>query len=205
MNRYRQELKDNEITYQLGIPEHLRMAAVELYDQAFGQKFSVAVGNKEQRLALLRQGFMLDYAIAAIYDNKLIGIAGFQTADSSLTHAINYEMLISHLGLIEGHWATLIFSLYERDFVSGELLMDGIAVHSHYRGQGVGSGLIKELTIYAKEFNYNSIRLDVIDTNSDAKKLYQHLGFNEKTTENFPYLRWLLGFSASTEMALTLS
>ena len=37
----------DQISYQTGIPEKYRLAAVNLYDEAFGRKFSVAVKTKK--------------------------------------------------------------------------------------------------------------------------------------------------------------
>ncbi|MFQ3232131.1 MAG: hypothetical protein ACI9DO_003526, partial [Reinekea sp.] len=37
------------------------------------------------------------------------------------------------------------------------------------------------------------------------KKLYERKGFKAVKTERFPYLRWLLGFSGSTTMQLSVA
>jgi len=194
----------SEITYQIGLPAKFRSSAVRLYDEAFGKKFSVAVRSDESRLLLLNNCFNLEYAIVAISESKLIGIAGFHTPSGSLTDGITYSELLSHLGCIKGNWAALIFSLYERKPTPGELIMDGIVVHSDARGKGVGSRLLEEVASYAKEHEFGRVRLDVIDINSKAKKLYERKGFKAVKTECFPYLRWLLGFGGSTTMELRL-
>jgi len=197
-------LNTNEIIYQKGLPEKHKSNAVRLYDDAFGAKFSVAVRSYEKRIFLLNSCFMPEYAIVAIYDGKLIGIAGFHTPNGSLTGGITYRHLISQLGFIKGNWAALIFSLYDRKPTPGELVMDGIVVHSDFRGKGVGSRLLEEVVTYAKENEFNRVRLDVIDINPKAKKLYKRKGFKAVKSEYFPYLRWLLGFSGSTTMELNL-
>ena len=194
----------NEIHFQVGLPEQFRSSAASLYDEAFGKKFSVAVRSDKNRLLLLTKCFMLEYAIVALSENELIGIAGFHTPDGSLTGGITYNELISQLGFIKGNWAALIFSLYERKSISGELVMDGIAVQAVARGKGVGGRLLEEIVNYAKEHEFNSVRLDVIDINPKAKKLYERKGFKAVKIENFPYMRWLLGFSGSTTMELNL-
>lgn len=197
-------MNTNEIIYQKGLPEKHKSNAVRLYDDAFGAKFSVAVRSYEERIFLLNSCFMSEYAIVAIYDGKLIGIAGFHTPNGSLTGGITYRHLISQLGFVKGNWAALIFSLYERKPTPGELVMDGIVVHSDFRGRGVGSRLLEEVVTHAKENEFNRVRLDVIDINPKAKKLYERKGFKAVKSEYFPYLRWLLGFSGSTKMELNL-
>jgi ribosomal protein S18 acetylase RimI-like enzyme len=83
--------------------------------------------------------------------------------------------------------------------------MDGIAVHCAYRGQGIGNTLIDKIICHATDLGLKSIRLDVIDTNPKAQKLYEKKGFRAIKTEQFPYLKWLLGFSSNTTMQLQLN
>jgi ribosomal protein S18 acetylase RimI-like enzyme len=197
-------MNTDDINYYIGLPERYRDSAVDLYDEAFGQKFAVAIPSRGKRIIFLRKCFKLDYVIGAIYDDKLIGIAGFQTPEGSLTGGITYRELLSQLGFIKGNWAAIIFALYERKAVFKELIMDGIAVHSDARGKGVGSYLLKEVAKYAKDHQFNTVRLDVIDINTKAKILYERMGFKSVKTESYPYLKWLLGFSSSTTMELTV-
>ena len=164
----------------------------------------MAIRNKEKRISLFEKGFNSNYAIVAILNNKLIGIAGFHTSIDSLTGGITYRDLVSQLGWFEGSWAALIFSMYDRKPKSGELLMDGVAVHRAFRGYGIGSRLLDEIANYGVKNDFSRVRLDVIDTNSRAQKLYERKGFHAVHTERFPYLKWLLGFGSSTTMELEL-
>jgi GNAT superfamily N-acetyltransferase len=144
-------MKTEDINYHIGLPEKYRDSAVDLYDEVFGQKFAVAIPSKEERLLFLKKCLSLDYVIGAIYKDKLIGIAGFQTPEGSLTGRITYSELLYQLGFIKGNWAAVIFGLYERKAAFKELIMDGIVVHSVARGKGVGSHLLKEVARYAKD------------------------------------------------------
>ena len=193
-------MSSNEIIYKVGIPEEFRSTAVNLYDEAFGKKISVAVKDKKNRLQLLNNSLVLKFAIGAFTNKKLVGIAGFQTFKGSLTSGIGYRDLISQLGFIKGNWSALIFSLYERKPKQGELVMDGIAVHSEGRGKGIGTNLLKEIKKYGEIEGFNQVRLDVINTNPKAKKLYENIGYKSIKTVNFPYLEKLLGFSGVTTM-----
>ena len=192
------------IVYRRGVPEDKRLEAAYLYDEAFGAKFSVAIPNREERIHLLSASFHLDFAFCALRGNDLVGLAGFQVKGDSLTSGMTYRTILSHLGVLRGNWAAMILSLYERTPAPGELVMDGIAVKSEVRGQGVGTALLNDLISYATDEKFSKIRLDVIDTNSSAKKLYEKCGFSAVCTERFEYLRWLLGFGASTTMKFTV-
>ncbi len=197
-------MSESKIIYQMGLPEQFRSDAADLYDEAFGKKFSVAERCDENRLLLLNNCLMLKYAIVAMSGNKLIGIAGIHIPSGSLTGGITYRKLLSQLGFIKGNWAALIFSIYERKPTPGELIIDGIAVQAEARGKGIGSRLLEEISNYAKKHEFNRIRLDVININPKAKKLYRKKGFKIVKIEYFPYLRWLLGFSGYTTMELNL-
>jgi len=143
---------------------------------------------------------VLKHALAASGQGEVLGIAGFSTNAGSLTGGIEYGNLLSDLGVLGGNRATLVLSLYERQAVMGELMLDGIAVSSASRGLGVGTRLLLGLIDYAGANGYESIRLDVIDTNDGARKLYERLGFVSTKTEAFEILRGVLGFGAATTM-----
>jgi len=190
----------DKIEYQIGLPETLRNEAAQLYDEAFGAKFAIAVPNQAQRLHLLADSFCLPFAVGAIAHGRLVGLAGFQTPQGALTKRMTAAKLFQHFNIFRATWAAMVFSLYERKSENAELLMDGIAVAQDLRGQGIGTKLLNELKKYAHDNGFLQIRLDVIDTNLAARRLYAHQGFVAKKTESFSYLRPLLGFGASTTM-----
>lgn len=194
----------HDITVSLGVPEEQRERTAELYDIAFGAKLALAIPNANERVQLLRKAMQLEFSIGAFDNEKLIGIAGFSTAKGALTGGIDYRDLLSELGWMKGNRAAIVFSLYERKAQDGELLMDGIVVDPNYRGRGVGTRLFSGLMDFAESEQYSSIRLDVIDTNANAKRLYKRLGFCDENTEQFEFLRGVLGFGASTTMTLKL-
>ena len=82
--------------------------------------------------------------------------------------------------------------------------MDGISVSSDARGRGIGGRLLEEVESYAISHGFESIRLDVIDTNPDAKRLYERKGFSVTKSESFGWLRWLLGFGGSETLVKVL-
>lgn len=188
------------ITFQLGFPDELRLDAAELYDAAFGAKLSIAIPDKDSRLAVLRKAFDPSSCFVAMSGGELVGIAGFKTTTGSLTGGMTLGELRAQVGLTKALRASLIFALFERKLTKGELLMDGISVSPKMRGSGIGSALLRKLMEYARVGGYRTLRLDVIDTNPSARRLYERLGFVATSTAKFGYLRWLLGFGAATTM-----
>ena len=194
---------DNVIIVTHGIAHQLRERTAQLYDIAFGEKLALAIPDAAGRTQILTKSMQLEFAIGALHGAHLVGIAGFSTATGSLTSGLNYRGLLSELGWLRGNRAALVLALYERKAKKGELLMDGIVVDPEYRGKGVGTQLFTCLMEFAKNKGYSTIRLDVIDTNPGARRLYERLGFNEERTEKFEFLRGVLGFGSSTTMVYT--
>jgi len=178
----------------------MRDDAAALYDDAFGPKFAVAAPDAAKRLSLLSSSLNLSFAFAAIAEDRLVGLAGYKTNAGSFTDGIALGTLTKHLGGLRGIWAACVFSLYERSLKSGELLMDGIVADASARGNGIGTMLLESLVSFARESGYDSVRLDVIDTNPDARRMYERNAFIATSTENFGYLRWFLGFGSSTTL-----
>ena len=190
----------NEIIYQVGIPHEYINEAIALYEEAFGKKISVVIKEDSERRKVISSCFVLEYAISALASDRLVGIAGIHTKTGSLTGGMGYKELISQLGFIKGSKAALMFSLYERKPKEGELVMDGISVHSEYRGKGIGGMLLTKVKEYALRHGFSSIRLDVIDINPRAKALYERSGFKVVKQEEFYYLKNILGFGSSETM-----
>ncbi|MDK2595595.1 GNAT family N-acetyltransferase [Pseudoalteromonas sp. P94(2023)] len=180
-------------------PSHVGKVA-ELYEVAFGAKFAKAINCQQSRVLVLSKSFVPSFSYVVKVNDRIAGIAGFHTNEGSLTGGLSFAGLIELLGVIKGVRAALIFSLLERQVKKNELLMDGIAVDEQFRGGGYGSRLLDAIIEHAKNNGYQSVRLDVIDGNTRAKKLYESKGFVATQTEHYPYLKWLLGFSGSTTM-----
>lgn len=200
----------SDIHYQQGFADELREQAARLYDQAFGSKLGLAIPEQAVRLRLLEQAFLPDYAITAVENGELVGMAGFHGQDGSLTggmlggQGLTWGDLHKELGVLGTLRAAFVLAFHNRTPQPGELLMDGIAVRADMRGKGVGGQLLEHLISYAREQGYEHIRLDVIETNAGARRLYERKGFVATKTERFGFLRPILGFSAETTMVHSL-
>lgn len=195
----------SSIQIQRGIAPHHRRQAAALYDQAFGAKLGFAMPDASARHAILAEGFNPAYAYTAVRNGQLLGLAGFQDDEASLTAGISFELLQRHLGFWKACRAALVLSLFQRQRAENALLMDGIAVAEHGRGQGLGTLLMKALMHHAEHQGVACIRLDVIDTNPAARRLYERLGFVAVSTDSTGPLHHVLGFRAATQMRLQLA
>ncbi len=167
------------ISIRLGIkPEHKEDAA-KLFALAFKKKLVNILGNTEQVIALLKDNFCLNQAITAVTENgEIVGIAGFQIKKVPLIN-LKYHDFVNYFGVVKGSYKfLLIYLIFDRKQDNkNQLLLNGIVVKDGFRGHGIGQKLIHELQVYAMNKNMDSIKLDVIDENPKAKKLYEKLGF----------------------------
>ncbi len=56
----------------------------------------------------------------------------------------------------------------------------GMGIISDYRGQGIGTKLLKSAIEKAREMGLEKVELNVYTTNTGAIKLYKKMGFNEE-------------------------
>ncbi|MDJ0959699.1 MAG: GNAT family N-acetyltransferase [Acidimicrobiia bacterium] len=192
------------VEYRLGFPESVREEAAALYDEAFAAKLRPGMRDDVARRQVLAEGLDPSRCIAALDDGALLGIAGFHDAGGSLTGGITVRSVVRAVGVLRAVKAIAVFALLERKPKPDELLMDGIVVRADARGRGIGTGLFAELEAYARAHGRRRIRLDVVDTNPGARRLYERLGFVATETERTPYLERFMGFSASTTMLKVL-
>ena len=193
----------HDIVIELGIPQDQVSAATALYCAAFGEKLTPFLGDVERAARFLAAGVAPDRAIVALLEGQVVGIAGFKVNGRGL-----YEPGIRRFFGEYGWSAPLrIFGLLllERAEHPDTLLMDGIAVDPELRGRGVGTQLLAAVERQARALGKSDIRLDVIDTNPGAKRLYERFGFKVRKTRDIGPLRLLFAFTKSIEMRLDLS
>jgi ribosomal protein S18 acetylase RimI-like enzyme len=207
-----------ELTIVRGFAPALAAAAARLYDAAFGEKFAVAIPDAARRLGFLEAALTPDFCLVALGEacdearagtsttaGPLLGLVGFQTAAGSFTggltgEGLEFPDLKRHLGFLGALRALLVFGLFERKRRPGEMVLDGITVAEQARGRGVGGALLDAACDLAAEQGYDRVRLDVVDTNPAARRLYERKGFTVEKVERFGWLRPVLGFGGSATM-----
>jgi len=196
-----------KITTQIGIPSEHKEEAIRLYAGAFASKFVKLLGSEAKIIDLFMEGINTDRAISALSENnELLGLSGFHLDGKALVD-LNFKDFVKHYGLIKGSIKmVLIAVIFDRDADGEEqLLMDGIVVKEGNRGMGIGKQLFQRLEKYARENNLLSIKLDVIDENQKAKKLYEKIGFEQTDYQKVPgIIKNLIGVSGVTTMVKKL-
>ena len=199
----------HKITIRHGLPENLRRDAAGIYYDAFRHKIGWLLGGRRKGVEFIERIFHPEFAICAIVeqfdgrDAQLVGIAGFKTAGGSLVSG-TFGDVVAYYGPFSAIWRALFLSLLEREVEPGVLLMDGIAVATDQRGNGVGKLLIKAIVSHAKSAGFHRVRLDVVNSNPRAKALYERMGFTAFGEENIGLLKYIYGFSSVTKMLLEI-
>ena len=179
----------------------------QLYSQAFERKFVNLIGSAQEASLFFKDGINRDRAIAAYSaENELLGMAGFEQGQQKLI-GLELEHFKKHFGFFKGIYKGVLMDiLFSRKAENEkEILMDGIVVKNGHRGKGIGKKLFQGLEAYAKSNDFHSIRLDVIDENPKAKKLYEKIGFEVIKHEKVPYpLADYIGVSGVSTMVKQL-
>jgi len=193
----------DETTIQVGLPEHLRHEAAKIYFDAFRRKLNPILKSPETAVAVLQHDLDEQQAIVALHQDRLVGLVGIQHNNRHFIE-IRQDTLIREFGWFSGRVRHALRLLLSRPYQTGELLMDGIAVTSEMRGYGIGTRLLNAAIEFAQKNAYQTIRLDVVDTNPDARRLYERMGFVATKTEYYGLLTRWMGFTGSTTMRFDL-
>ena len=186
------------ITVALGIPPDQHKAAATLYCWALTAKVTPFLGPPDRAAAFLADSIVPDRAITAARDGVVVGIAGFKYDGCGLFRPGFGQFLrrFPVTGLVRAAG----LSLLERAEAPHGLLMDGLAVHDSARGQGIGTALLDAVEAHATKLAKAYVRLDVIDTNPNARRLYERQGYRPVQTIGVGALRLVLPFCNVTEL-----
>lgn len=177
-----------------------RLQAARGYWRAFSRKLRYPLGPKGKAVSFIEGTLDPTHAISAVSnEGQFLGMAGFKTPNGALVDGGLGDLARTY-GWIGAAWRGLLLHTLERDCCDGSLLMDGIFVEPEARGRGVGTALLHAVERHAASMGLKSVRLDVIDTNSRARALYEREGFAPQSVLSLGPLNPIFGFSSATQM-----
>ena len=183
-----------------GFSDEERTEIAALYWQAFGAKLGKVMGPDQKALEFLKRNVDPQYALVARDGHgTIMGDAGYKTAQGAFVGG-DMRALAEVYGWLSMLWRAPMLALVERELEKNVLLMDGICVAYGARGQWIGTALLNAVKNHAKRTGCNSVRLDVIDTNSRARALYEREGFRATEVQRLGPLSLIFGFSKATQM-----
>ena len=192
-----------EITGRLTSPGQLLEAAT-VYYEAFAHKLDGLEFNSrppEQAIRILQRSIQPEMACYALIDGHVAGVAGMQYGGRRF-YVVPWPVWRQEFGLAGGLWRWLWFRLGEK-FVhpsADALRVDGFAVSAAARGLGVGTQLMAALAAHARAIGLRAVELEVVDTNPDALRLYERLGFVVLKEGHYGRLTARGGFTGATYM-----
>lgn len=187
-----------------GIPKgQYRRVARIIYD-AFEHKFRYTLGPRDKAIALISSQINDKFALVALKDDEIIGIAGARTTEGELVENRLIPLLRTyHIRALRSLVVALPFLLDRKR--KGVFELNYLSVTHEARGHGVGTRIIKEFIRYAKSHGFHYVLLDVVDENTRAKALYERLGFITVKHERVPRpWSFLLGFTGVSKMVYPL-
>jgi GNAT superfamily N-acetyltransferase len=194
----------SDIRVSVGFDTHHRPAAAELYWDAFGLKLEHSIGPRSRGVKLIERNLDPERAVAAFHGDILVGLAGFQIEGRALTKITSRD-IIGEFGLWGSPRRIAWAAILGRRPAPDELMMDGIVVRADHRGHGIGTLLLSRMFDLALEHGKRFVRLDVVDTNPAARKLYEKMGFIEMEQGRVPLMRRLMRIKAPTTMERPVS
>ena len=188
-----------------GIPRGHEDRASALYWEAFGDKLGRVLGPQDKGLAFVRQVVNPSHAISAVdRHGQLLGVAGFKTAKGALVGGTWADMKVVY-GIFGATWRTAMIALIEKDTENERFLIDGLFVAPEARGRGIGTALLDAIVAEGHRRGYDSVRLDVVDSNTRARALYERHGFRPLKTTRMGVLKHLFKFASATTMVRPVS
>lgn len=191
-------------TIAKGFPASQRSRAAALYWEAFGGKLGTVLGPEDRALRFIAETLRPDHCFtAADAQGRLLGIAGFKSPEGAFVGGSPDGMKAVY-GRVGAAWRGAVLWMLSHEVDNHRFLVDGIAVTRDARGNGIGSALLAALCDEGRARGYDTIRLEVIDSNWRARALYERQGFMPLRTENMGLLRHVFGFASATTMVRPL-
>jgi ribosomal protein S18 acetylase RimI-like enzyme len=192
------------IEISFGVPENQRVEVAKILYDTFEDKYRIFFGDKNKFLALASNCLRDDRTLVALKDGIAVGVAGLECEGKNFLDAsLHQTVKVFGLGALRvGLFDAL--SHFTKT-AKNELLIDTLAVSADERGKGIGSKLFHSVIDYARSNGFYRIKLEVIETNQNARRLYERIGFTEFKVTKIPYpFNRLLGFGSVTEMIYML-
>lgn len=186
-----------------GLPAGSAAEAARLYWLAFGGKLGPVMGPEARAIRFIERVLSPAHALSATRDGRLLGVIGVRGAGGAFVGGTASDLRAVY-GRFGGSWRRLAFSVVADELPADTLAIDGLAVDTEARGQGVGAALIGALAGEARRQGYTRLRLEVAAGNPRARRLYERLGFEVASETRSALSAALFHVHTRTRMELAL-
>lgn len=182
------------VNISIGLPPDSSATIAAMYLDIFSRKLHAVLGHRVA-FPMIAENISADRIIVALMGDEIVGIAGLKY-DGTGFFSPDRRGFIKCYGPLLGRVRAAIWASVQTIPRPHQLLLDGLGVQVEFRCQGIGTSLLKAVERRARELNKTEVILEVVDTNSRARSLYERFGYRTVITTR----RWmfrLAGFSAA--------
>lgn len=174
-------MQDN-IVVTGNLPDKLMDQGIDIMAVAFNEKFQGVFKNPAHLREVYR--FLIqNHQLLYIEQHEVLqGILLHSTCDTD--NIITIKKLCKTFGMTKGITTYLKLLFMKHKVNKGEIYINFLAVCQRSRGKGVGTKLIDCLEQYAKNNQFINLTLYVVDTNENARNLYNKVGFKSIKVES---------------------
>ncbi|SCX91726.1 GNAT family N-acetyltransferase [Desulfoluna spongiiphila] len=186
------------------LPEELEESAIEVFLNGFERKIDhlmLKPRDRSQARRVYRDGADFSSGIYALCEGRVTGMLGLQYQNRKFIH-LNLATLNREFGFFGGVTRKLSGSVFKdiHPLDNDEIRVQVISVADGFRGTGVGHRLLETLFTFGRTQNLSCVRLEVVNTNPGAKRLYEKLGFTECGLLPYGPIAAKAGFSSQFRM-----
>jgi ribosomal protein S18 acetylase RimI-like enzyme len=183
---------DSQIEIKPGIPDELRHQVATICYEGFRSQIEWLIGSQQKGVALLEPSFDTELGLTAQMQGKPVGFVGLKYENRPF-FKFERSHCIRELGLLRGFLAFLVFNnISPAKPLSDEMYIAVLVVDPSMRGKGIGTVLMQAAFEIAQQNQCSAVVLDVANTNPDARRLYERLGFKSVRTIELKYLpKWI--------------
>ncbi|MCL2400104.1 MAG: GNAT family N-acetyltransferase [Defluviitaleaceae bacterium] len=157
-------------------PKNVQKEVAAVFVEGYYNDLSQLNKNKEVLVEALEGSFNPDVFYLAYSNDKIIGI---NACSNNKGRALNLDKqkFRKHFGLIKG---SIIYSImikefhYHLDYPDNKAYIECVATLPETRGKGVATKLMQFII---DSETYTEYELEVTDTNTSARKIYEKMGF----------------------------
>jgi ribosomal protein S18 acetylase RimI-like enzyme len=166
---------------EFGNSNDTKMEISKIFVDGFFQWLHFFSKDKDKLVKAFSHMFNLDVFYVVVSDREIAGITACTDGRVSSVHLESKE-LKKHLGFFMG---IIAYSVLKREFEEkqypfeieeGMGMVEFVATSTKYRGQGVATSIMNYIF---DSTPYGVYALEVADTNTNAVKLYEKLGYSE--------------------------
>ena len=150
-------------------------------------------------MRIIKKSANFEQGLYGLYKSKIIGGVGMNYRKMRFYY-FPWKVLKEEFGLFGALWRSIVQKFSVDHLKDTELYIGSIAVAEEYRGKGFGTQLLNAVNDFAKKNGFETIILDVVDTNPRAYDLYKRYGFEVIKKRKFGFITRSAGFSFTYKM-----